>query len=87
MITQSIDTNPKAEKYLISLIRKASPASKLSQVRSLFQTMMQLSRRAIERANENMDEQEVNLMFVSFHYGNDLADRLCKYLEKRKSIA
>ena len=56
MITQSIDTNPKAEKYLISLIRKASPASKLSQVRSLFQTMMQLSRRAIERANENMDE-------------------------------
>jgi hypothetical protein len=87
MITQSIDTHPKTEDVLIDLIRQATPAKKLSQVRSLSQTVMQLSRRAIFRANKNIDEQEVNLIFVAYHYGNDLADRLRKYLEKKKSIA
>jgi hypothetical protein len=82
MITQSIDTHPETEKVLISLYRKASPAMKLSQVRSLSQTMIQLSKRALARANKNLDEQEVNLLFVSHHYGKDLADRLRKYLEK-----
>lgn len=85
MITQSIDTHPKTEKVLIGLIRQANPARKLSQVRSLSQTMIHLSRRAIARANKNMDEQEVNLMFVAHHYGNDLADRLRKYIENRET--
>jgi vacuolar-type H+-ATPase subunit F/Vma7 len=41
-----------------------------------------LSKRALARANKSLDEQEVNLLFVSHHYGKDLADRLRKYLEK-----
>ena len=82
MITQSSDTHPDAEKVLISLLRKASPAKKLSQVRSLSQTIIKLSKRALARANKNLDEQEVNLLFVSHHYGKNLADRLRKYLEK-----
>ena len=43
---------------------------------------MQLSKRAIARANENLDEQELNLLFVSHHYGSNLADRLRKYLDR-----
>ncbi len=82
MKTQSTDTHPNAEKVVISLMRKASPAKKFSQVRSLSQTMMQLSRRAIARANPNWDEQEINLLFVSLHYGKDLADRLREYFGK-----
>jgi hypothetical protein len=82
MITQSIDTHPEEEKVLISLFRNASPTKKLSQVRSLSQTMIQLSKRALARANKSLDEQEVNLLFVSHHYGKDLADRLRRYLEK-----
>ena len=85
MITQSIDTDPKAEKVLISLIRKTTPAKKLSQVRSLSQTMMQLSRRAIARANQEFDEQEVSLVFIAHHYGKDLSEQLRKYLDQRKA--
>ena len=85
VITQSIDTNPRTEKVLISLIRKATPAKKISQVRSLSQTMMQLSKRAIARANKEIDEEEVNLAFVAHHYGKDLAERLRKYLDQRKA--
>ena len=82
-MTQSIDTHPKAERVLISLIRKASPARKLSQVRSLSQIMIQLSKRAIARANKNIDEQEVDLIFVAHHYGSSLAERLRQYLEEK----
>jgi hypothetical protein len=82
MITQSHDTHLNAEEVLISLIRKASPAKKMSQVRSLSQTVIKLSKRAIARANRNIKKQEVDLIFVSYHYGKDLADRLRGYLEK-----
>ena len=71
MITQSIDTDPKAEKVLISLIRKTTPAKKLSQVRSLSQTMMQLSRRAIARANQEFDEQENELVTYLYKFPKD----------------
>ena len=83
MKTQSPDTHPDAEKELISLIQKASPAQKIHQVRSLSQTLMLLSKRAIARSNPNSTQRELDLLFVSYHYGEDLADRLRKYLEER----
>ena len=83
MITQSVDTNPKVEKFQISLIRQASIAKRIARMRSLSQTVVQLSRRAIMRANPGLSEQELNLIFVSYHYGTELADRLRKYLDRK----
>ncbi len=85
MKPQSIDTNLKTEKVLISLLRKASSAEKISLVRSLSQTVVQLSRRAIARRNKNLDEKELDVLFVAHNYGKDLAERLRKYLEKGKN--
>ena len=82
MRTQSIDTDINAEEFLISLIRKASTSRKMAQVRSLSKTTIQLSKRAIARANKDLDERELDLLFVEYHYGNDLANRIKKYLEK-----
>ncbi len=82
MITQSFDTSLNAEETQISLIRKASIAERISRVRSLSQTTMQLSRRAISRANPGLSEQEVTLIFVAYHYGDELANRLRAYMEK-----
>jgi hypothetical protein len=39
---------------------------------SLAETAIQLSRRAIQRANPTYSELEVNLAFVTYHYGEDL---------------
>ncbi len=86
MITQSPDTHPDAEKVLISLIRKANPSQKIHQVRSLSKTVILLSKRAIARANPDLNKREIDLLFVSHHYGQDLADRLRKYLEERISV-
>ena len=85
MKPQSIDTNLKTEKVLISLLRKASSAEKISRVRSLSQTVFQLSRRAIARRNKNLNEEQINILFVAHNYGKDLAERLRKYLEEREN--
>jgi len=82
MKTQSIDTHPESERVLISLIRKKSISKKLSQILSLSQTTIQLSKRAIARANENLDIDQIKLLFINYHYGKDLAEQVKKYIDK-----
>lgn len=83
MSTQLTDTHPKAEEFQISLIRRASVAERLSRTRSLSRTVIQLSRRAILRANPKLTEQELNLVFVAHYYGNELAERLREYVNRK----
>ena len=82
MVTQSIDTNPKSEKIQIMILRKASIAHRFEQLSSLSSLTFYLSKRAIARANPGLDKKEIDLLFVKYHYGKDLADRLKNYLEQ-----
>lgn len=82
MRTQSIDTNKKAEKVLISLYQNVTISERLSKIRSLTQTTLFLSRRAIARAHSNLTERQIDLIFVSHLYGKELADDLEKYLDR-----
>ncbi len=84
MITQSFDTHPEAEGVQISLIQKAGIARRIGIARSLSQTAMRLSRRAISRANPQLSEQELNLVIVAHNYGSEIADRLGNYLKRKK---
>ncbi|MFH1991132.1 MAG: hypothetical protein ABIK98_01825 [Pseudomonadota bacterium] len=81
MKAQSADTHPDAEKVLISLFRQASTAKKFYHVRSLSQTTIRLSRRAIARTNKHLNEKQINLLFIAHHYGKDLAENVKKYLD------
>ena len=85
MKTQSTDTNPKTERTLISLIRNQTPSKKLSHVLSLSQTTMQLSKRAIARANKQLDIDQINFLFIKYHYGKDLAEQVKKYIDKGRN--
>ena len=78
MLHQS-DTNPKIEEIQISLIRKSSVAKRILLLRSLSQPAIQLSRRAIMRANPDLSEQELKYKIVEHHYGSQLAERLRRY--------
>jgi len=84
MINQSPDTASQAEKMQIEMIRKSSVSRRVSTVRSLSQTTMYLSRRAIQRANSFLTEREVDLAFVENHYGQKLADCLRLYMEHQR---
>lgn len=83
MKTQSIDTNQKTEEVLISLIRKAKPSKKFDQVRSLSQTTLNLSRRAIIRRNSKLDDIQQDILLVNYYYGQELADKFRNYIEKK----
>jgi hypothetical protein len=83
MITQSPDTHPEAEKVLIALIQDLSPAQRISRVRSLSASVIQLSRRAIMRANPDLDKRELIFKCISYHYGEKLAERLREYMDAR----
>ena len=83
MISQSPDTCSESEKVQVELIRKSSVSMRISKVRSLSQTAMYLSRRAIQRANPSLSERELDLYFVANHYGENLAEQLRMYLEQK----
>jgi hypothetical protein len=85
MICQSPDTTPEAEKVQIDLIRKSSISRRMSIVRSLSQTVIYLSRRSIRRSKPCLSKRELDIAFVSNHYGQELAERLRLYLEKKQS--
>jgi len=83
MKPQLIDTHPKTEKVLISLLRNQSLAKKLSIIFSLSQTTIQLSKRAIARSNPSLNDVQINLLFINYHYGKELAERVERYLKKK----
>lgn len=84
MTTQSADTLPGAEKALIELLRRKTTAEKLNQIRSLSRMTIQLSKRALARANPQLGERELELLFIRLHYGEPLARQVREYLRKNR---
>lgn len=83
MKKQSIDTNVKSEQMLISLLREKSAAKKFAMIRSLSHSTIQLSKRAIARANQGIDDDQVNVLFIDLHYGKDLAYKFQKRIDEK----
>jgi hypothetical protein len=84
MRTQSPDTHPDVEEVQIDLLRRATVARRCSLACSLSQTAIQLARRAIRRAHPDADEEEIGLIFIATHYGQELADRVRADLARRR---
>jgi hypothetical protein len=78
------DTPPAVEDIQVSLIQGADTAKRISSMRSLSQTVINLSRRAIQRANPEKSERELEILFVSHHYGSELAFRLQEHLNRNR---
>lgn len=80
----SVDTHPEIERKQIELLRQATVARRFQLARSLTRTAIELSRRALRRARPGASERELQIEFVRLHYGDDLADRLARFLEDRE---
>jgi len=77
------DTHPEAEKVQIELLREMTIAQRLGRMRSLSAMVVKLSRRAIARAHPELTPREVDLMWVHWHYGEELAREIREYLENQ----
>jgi hypothetical protein len=82
MKLQSSDTNPEAEKILISLVQSKSIPERLSQLESLSSLTIRLSKRGIARANPDKNKHELDLLFIKHHYGENLYNKLKQFLLK-----
>ncbi len=83
MRVQSKDTDINAEKMLISLMRRATLPQKFAHIRSLSETMLSLSQRAIFRKNSHLEDLDYQWLFIKYHYGKELADRYKKILKNK----
>ncbi len=77
------DTNPKVESILIEMISKLTISQRLSDTLSFSFSVIQLSKRAIYRANPCKSYSDLDLIFVRLHYGNELADKLKLFLQNK----
>jgi len=82
MVPQSSDTDIRAEQVLISLIRQSTIPKRLARMRSMSQSVIELSRRAIMRTNKNASETELSILFVRHFYGEYIARSFRRFLER-----
>jgi len=78
------DTKPEVEKFLFSLLQKSTSAARIFQVCSLTNMTINLSKRAIGRVNPDLCKKELDILFVKYHYGNELAEKLSDYFDLKK---
>jgi len=83
MRTLSTDTGIKAEAPWIAMLRKAKHCQKFAQVRSLSETVLSLSRRAIGRKHSDLEGIELEGLFIRYQYGDELGQRFERYLKSR----
>ena len=79
------DTHPDAERVQIELLRRMSGAQRITKMRSQTALVVGLSRQAIARANPQLDQHEVDMLWIEHTYGKDLANRVRDYWETRQS--
>jgi hypothetical protein len=85
MITQSRDTNPEVEKVWIAMLKTLTDEERFVKLVNMSSTFIRLSKRAIAEANPKLNKTELDLIFVKYNYGDELAERLKKFLELRNN--
>ncbi len=74
------DTSPEVEEKQIQMLRKAATAQRFARARSLTNTVIYLSRRAIGRNQPSFSDREIKLKFISLHYGKELAEKVKRFI-------
>jgi len=82
MVPQSSDTDIRAEQVLISLIRQSTIPKRLARMRSMSQSVIELSRRAIQRANTEVSQTELAELLVRHFYGESLARDFRRFFDR-----
>jgi hypothetical protein len=70
------DTHPSMAARQIELLRAAGTAGRFAAAAALSRTAIDASRAALRRLHPGLAEREVLRLWVSFHYGDELARRV-----------
>ena len=80
----SPDTDLAAERVQLGLLRGATEARRFALCRSLTQTVVDLSRRALRESMPDAPEREVMLRWVALNYGEVFAVGVRRCLERAR---
>ena len=78
------DTDAEAERVQMALLRAAPVARRLQVACDLSSLAVGLARRALRRAHPEADDDQLAVLFVRTHYGEELAAGLERYLACRR---
>ena len=78
------DTSRGARLVQLDLFRRATPQRRAALAISWSQTAIFLARQGLCQLSGG-DDSALSILFVRFHYGDELADKLKGYLEERGS--
>jgi hypothetical protein len=85
MITaHASDTSPDASRVQVELLRRAGETRRFALCRSLTETVVALSRRALREQLPDATEQEVLLRWVALQYGEALAQGVRRRLARSR---
>ncbi len=76
MKPQSADTDIKIEAELIERFRGMSSSERFFKAAHLSDLVLNQSKRAIKEANPHLNELEQKILFISIHYGDELAEHV-----------
>ncbi len=79
------DTSADAETVQLELLRAMTPAQRFNLMASMTHDAIVHSKRAIQRANPDLIQRDLDLIFIEVHYGKTLADDVRKCLEERNN--
>lgn len=75
------DTSAEAERVQIELLRRAGETRRFALCRSLTETVVALSRRALRERMPGASDAEVLVRWVAIHYGERLAAGVARRLQ------
>lgn len=77
------DTDPDAAEVQWEILRRMTSSQRSSLMAAMTTTAFNHSKRAIARSNPGATQREINHIFISVHYGEDLARQVTAYLQAR----
>jgi len=70
------DTRPEVENVQVNLLRKAGPGKRFSMTLSLSQEMIALSKQALKKANPDLSDNELKILFIKNCYSAGTAEKV-----------
>lgn len=80
------DTNKLVDEEYTKLLQECPISKKINQIFEMSAWTLNLSKRAIARANPGWSKEEVDLYFVKLFYGDSLHKNLSNYINNKKLL-
>ena len=80
--SQAQDTPEEIDRVQIELLKRAGNPIRLRKALQLSDLVKKMSRRAIARRHPELSAEELDLLYVEYCYGRELAQKLRTYLRR-----